>query len=319
MVIMVARSFLVIILAILLAACSRFSHHERGVTMAPIPQSSQQFRQVAVFRGIRINGALDVSLHTGYSTPQVLLRGDPRDLAQVVTKVVNGVLFVSLGKGYPHFGRVQVDIHTRYLNAFEYHGRGLIIGKHLRTSMMSLVLDNPGKTYLRGQLGLERLVVTGGGYTELDRISGSGLSIKVSGKSRLKLGGIINLTCLELEGDSLISLYWVKARALVIRAKDNSFVQLAGVVNRLDVELWGNARFFGRYLRAKRAFVKTHNQSVAEVAAISHQHTLATDTSDIRFYHLPTMRTDFMAFEGAVLDMRDLSRPNLKMNNDFNK
>ena len=104
--------------------------------------------------------------------------------------------------------------------------------------------------------------------------------------------------------DGRLSLYWVKSRELTIRARGKSFIQLAGVVDKLDVELWGQAHFGGRYLRAMRSFVKTHNQSVAEISAVKRQHTLASDTSDIHFYNIPTMKADFMANNGAVLDMR---------------
>ena len=73
----------------------------------------------------------------------------------------------------------------------------------------------------------------------------------------------------------------------------------------MEVELWNHADFNGRYLRASRAFVKTHDNSVAKISAVRRQHTLASDASDIYFYNLPEMRTDFMAYDGAVLDMRD--------------
>ena len=106
---------------------------------------------------------------------------------------------------------------------------------------------------------------------------------------------------------------------MVVRARDQSFIQLAGAVGKLDVELWGKACFRGRYLRADRAFVKTHDVSVAEISAVKRQHTLANDASDIHFYNVSTMKADFMGFDGAVLDMRDLGLPFTQEYTRYNK
>ena len=103
-----------------------------------------------------------------------------------------------------------------------------------------------------------------------------------------------------------------------MRERGNAFVQLAGIADRLDVELWGNARFRGRYLRANTLFVKTHDSSLAEVSAVKRQHTLASGSSDIHFYNIPQLKTDLMAFNGAVLDMRDWNNPWTQEYNQYN-
>lgn len=316
---MVVRAIIVALLALLLGACSHFHKPTPEPVLTPPVNKISQFRQVSSFSNLRIGGNFDVTIHTGYAKPQVLLQGDSRDLVYVETKNADNTLKISLMKGYPRFGSIHLDIRTNQLKTFAYSGKGTIIGKKLHTQGLNLLLDNAGNTTLQGQLNLATLDVRGGGVSEISSVTGSKLTIKVAGKSRIKLGGIVNVTCINLRDDSYISMYWVKSRALVIRARDKSFAQLAGIVNRLDVELWGNAHFHGRYLRAKRAFVKTHNNAIAEMSAVSHQHTLATDASEIRFYNLPTMRADFMALDGAVLDMRNLGDPLLQETTDFNK
>jgi hypothetical protein len=143
--------------------------------------------------------------------------------------------------------------------------------------------------------------------------------LNVSGKTKVKLVGMANLEYLELNDNAFISLYWIKSPTLTVRGHGKTVIQLAGMVNRLDVELWDKARFKGRYLRADRAFVKTHGRSVAEISAVKRQHTLASDKSDILFYNIPTLKTDFMAYDGAVLDMRDLRSPYIKEYDEYNK
>ena len=94
---MVLRYFLMMCCVAMLAGCP----HSQAPMTKVATQSSQQIRQVPAFTRVYVKGLLNVSLHTGFPQPHVVLHGDPRDLAYVVTKVVNGLLQVSLGAGYP--------------------------------------------------------------------------------------------------------------------------------------------------------------------------------------------------------------------------
>ena len=314
---MFLRYVLMIGFVLLAAGCPRSSDVQTPV--AHQKASSQQNRQVPAFTRVYVSGLFNVSLHTGFAHPAVILHGDPRDLAYVTTRVVNGVLRVILGAGYPQHGGVSVEINSRYLNSFEYHGTGIVTGNRLHTSLLDLVIDNRGKTTLQGAIGLRKLEAKGGGYTEISGINSPYLALNISGKSIVRLTGRVNLSTIDLQKDGRLSLYWVKSKDLMVRARGKAFIQLAGVVDKLNVELWGNARFNGRYLRAERAFVKTHDKSVAEISAVKRQHTLASDTSDILFYNIPSMKADFMAYDGAVLDMRDLHTPTVQGYDEYNK
>ena len=313
---MFLRYLLVICCVVLTAGCPRSTDVYSSAAEA---QSHQQNRHVSGFTRVYVKGLLNVSLRTGSSHPNVILRGDPRDLAHVVTNVVNGLLQVTLKDGYPQYGDVQVDVNSRYLNSFEYHGTGVITGTQLHTGLLDVLLDNKGKTTLQGQIGLRKLVVQGGGYTEISGVNSPYLLINISGKSIVRLAGVVNLTSLDMNKDGRLSLYWVKSKELIVRGRGKAFIQLAGAVDKLHVELWGASRFNGRYLRAQRAFVKTHNYSVAEISAASRQHTLASDASDIHFYNIPVMKADFMSNAGAVLDMRDLGSPFVQEYNQYNR
>ena len=312
---MFLRSFLLICFVILAVGCMRSS----DMQASDVTQISQQNRNVPAFTRVYVDGALNVSLHTGYSHPHVIVKGDTRDLAFVTVTVVDGALHVKLREGYPRHGGVQVEIDRRYLNSFEYHGSGIVTGNHLRTSLLDVVIDNEGKTTLVGRIGLRKLIVSGRGYTEIDGINSQSLLIKFSGNPKVRLAGFVNLTSLDMSDDGWLTMYWIKSKALTVRGHGKAFIQLAGGVGKLDVELWDKARFKGRYLRAQYAFVKTHGQSVAEISAVKRQHTLASDTSDIRFYNIPVMKADFMGSDGAVLDLRDLRPPFIQEYDQYNK
>ena len=122
-----------------------------------------------------------------------------------------------------------------------------------------------------------------------------------------------------MDDHTWFSLSWVKTPTLIVRGSNKAFIQLAGIANKLDVELWDFSQLNARYLRARRAFVKTHDNSVAKISTTSHQHLLATDASDIRQYNLPAMKTDFMAMEGAILDMRAFNTAFVEEPTPYNK
>lgn len=317
---MFKRCYLLILIIFIMSGCAhRGANHASGVEVEAPGVRTQQFRQVSTFNQIDIQGRMNVNLHTGYKKPQVILHGDTRDLAQVKALVNNSTLYLVLGSGFPRYGEVTADIRGRFLNKFVYTGAGVIKGTRLNTSYLTLQLDNQGTTQLGGYIGLRDLVAKGDGVTQISGISSPYLQVHFKGNPKVILTGVANIAKLNIDGKGWLSLYWVKSDSLRIRAKKAANIQLAGVVNRLDVELWGLSRFKGRYLRAQRSFVKTHGKSVAEIASLNHQSTLATDASDILYYNLPNTRADFMAFNGAVLDMRDWNNPNIKDFTRYNK
>ncbi len=320
---MFARYFLIICSIISISGCAKYHTAVNPPAKLP-PQfaSSVQHRQTPNFSRVYVNGAFDVNLHTGYKHSSVILHGDPRDLANVSTQVVNGVMRLTVWAGYPRYGKLSAEINTHNLTSFVYRGTGTITGYKINTGYIDVFLDNSGRTMLQGNISLRKLEVTGGGYTEILGVNSPYLLVKISGKSNVKISGAANLSLLDIndsKGQGRFSFYWVKSNELRVRGSGKAYIQLAGIANKLNVELWDNARFNGRYLRADRAFVKTHNKSVAEISAVKRQHTLASDDSDIQFYNIPNMKADFMAYNGAVLDMRDLSPPVVQEYDQYNK
>lgn len=313
------RCYLLILLVFFLAGCA---HHKEKTPLPAVNYSkgsAKQYRQVTSFNRVDVQGRVNVHLHTGYKKPQVILTGDPRDLAQVKTVVTQNTLYLVLGNGYPRFGPVNADIRGRFLNGFRYEGAGFIKGSQLHTSYLDLYLANQGTTKLAGTIGLQKLEVVGNGQTQINGITSRNLRVSLKGNPKVQLTGFVSLAKLNIDGDGWLSVYWVKSDNLTIRAKKASKIQLAGIVNRLDVELWGVAQFKGKYLRAQRSFVKTHDKSVAEISSVNHQSSLATDASDIYYFNIPVTRADFMAYNGSVLNMREWSPYDTQEFNRYNK
>jgi len=311
---MLIRASLLILFTLLSIACARAPSHSLQ-TPATIG-SSVQTRTVSSFNQVDAAGLLNVTLHTGYSRPQVVLKGDPRDLAQATTVVSNNVLIIRAGN--PRFGAISADVRGKYLNSFIYKGVGTINGPNVYSGLLDLNITNSGATTLAGNIYLRKLEIHGGNV-QITGVKAQNLQLIMSDNAKVQLAGVANISNLTLDGDGSFGMYWVKSNFLRVCARGKTFVQLAGVANKLDVELWDNARFNGRYLRAKRNFTKTHDHSIAEITALDRQHTLATDASDIYFYKIPDMKMDFMAYNGAVLDMRDWNRLEMRDYDRFNK
>ncbi|GGI84707.1 GIN domain-containing protein [Legionella impletisoli] len=309
---MLRRSILLIFL-MMLAGCA---HRPSPPSTLPV---IQQTRDVGTFNRVKVQGNINISLHSGYSKPKVILIGAATDLANVTTTLSNNTLVIIAGKGYPKHGPVTAKVHGRFLNRFEYQGNGIVKGTKINSNLIDFVLDNDkGNIILGGNLGVRKLNITSG-TVDISGVRSHNLMMDLSGNANVKLKGMANVTSLTMVDKAQLSFYWVNSKALVVRGYDQSYIQLAGITDKLDVELCDKARFHGRYLRAERAFVKTFNQSVAEISAVKRQHTLASDASDIHFYNIPDMRTDFLAFDGSVLDMRDLRMPFIQEYTHYNK
>lgn len=272
------------------------------------------------FTAVNIIGDdINLKLHTGSKNPSVAVSGEQDALDNLQLNVIVGVLTISQKNPKRQVGPVTVDVRSRYLNGLIYHGKGIITGNHLQANLERAVIDNRGTTILKGTVLLGYLEILGGGDTQISGVTSRRLHVKMSGKSKLRLTGIAALKRLEMKDESWFSLSWEKSTTLDVRACDKAYIEIAGIVNRLDAEIWNHAQFNARYLRARRAFVKTHDYSVAHISTTYHQHTLATDASDIRFYNLPKMKTDFLSYDGAVLDMRAFSTAFVEEPTPFNK
>ena len=278
--------------------------------IGPIPSSNVHHRVVNDFSYLDLHGNVDVTIKTGRPKSKLTLVGEPSLLQCTSAYVAENTLYIKGCIEDANIPKIQAIIEMRHLDRFTYQGYGNITANNINTNLETLSLDTSGKTLLTGKVRLNHLMLHRG-YLEIKGTSSPHLSIDLFNDARAKLTGIVSLRRLHLEGNNWFSLSWTDSPNLTIQAKGQSYVQIAGITNRLDAELWDHTRFNAKYLRVHRSFVKTHDNAVAEITTTAHQHTLATDASDILFYKLPKSQTNFMAFDGAVLDMRQLNDPNI--------
>ncbi len=269
-------------------------------------------RHLPYFVNVNINVPVNVQLHTGYRTSEVILSGDAHDLPLIQTTVRNQTLHVTLGSLKPHitkkktlYGPITIDVRMPSIHQFVYRGKGRIVGKNITSDGMDIRLNNSGSTHFDGQINLHKLTIVGAGYTEINDIKSDDLEVYLHGHPKVQLTGVANVSSIVALGSPKLSFYWLKSPLFKLRARGaGGVIQIGGVADKIDVELNGNIHFDGRYIRAKETFVKTHGHAIAYIATALHQHTLAMDASDIYYYTLPVTNSNFMAKNGAVLDMR---------------
>ena len=141
---MLRRCCLLLVMVFGLMGCYKPSLTASNSSLMSSYKKITQTRQLAPYNQVVVKGRLNVSLHTGYRHPQVILTGDGRDLAQVVTNIKNNTLFISMtGKARPYYAEVAVEIRTHDLNSFTYDGVGVISGSQLNTRYLNLSITNP--------------------------------------------------------------------------------------------------------------------------------------------------------------------------------
>lgn len=274
-------------------------------------------RADGTFHTILARGDISVTLHQTSGPTYAMARGDDVDLAELEFKVENDWLKINLGKGYPKCAAVYIDVWVNNLHRILQRDQAKIIAHNLSSDDLEISMLGTTPMTVDGQIRLSGLRMGGKSHLEIAGVYTKFLTLKLQDDAYVKLSGTIGISEMTVSDNAWVSMYWVNTNRLELNYGGNAFVQMAGHVNVLDLELFDNAKFAGRFLRADRLFVKTHGFSVAQVAAVRSQHTLAMDRSNIDYFNIPLMKTDFMIQNAAVLDLREWTMPYAQEDTDF--
>lgn len=302
---MLKRVLIAAITAVTLSGC--IWHHPviaekskpQMLTPTTVVENTQEFTK------LKISGKIDVTIHTGYNAHKIIFHGMHPDIVKAHHYIKYGELSIDLGKGFPKYGLLKIDIYMRKLTALSYNGAGNILAQRLSANCLDVDINNPQNTSLSGAFGLGNAKFSGNGNYQLHAIASCPTNLVVRDKAQVRLSGYFNIANLNMGDDSFLNLYWVKSKNLKIKLKDNAHAQLSGVAAMVDAELWDKSYLDSRHLLATNSFVKTHDYAEAHIAVLKNQHTLAKDKSNIYYYALPEKLSDFMAKDGSVLDMRE--------------
>lgn len=281
------------------------SHHKNIKTKTiQKPYIHHIHKNVPKFDKLLIDGNINVELHSGYTRPSITLIGDPRDLIPLMTKVEKHTLVLYAGAGIPDYAPIKIIVKGRYIHEIKLKNNARIKGLSLKVNHLELDVEDHSSAHLGGYLMANRINIKDHGSVKLTGVKSKHLQICLKDHANLKINGKANIDSLEAGGNSHFSIAWVDSWNLKAKVTGHAYVQLAGVVNKLDACIYDNAHWNGRFLRSRRTYMKTFDKALARISAVNKQHTLALGKSNIYFYNLSTYRTDFMAMDGSVLDMR---------------
>lgn len=289
----------------LLTNCARHHIQEAKKTEPKTPVRVSVSQRMGEFNKVKVTGTIDVYLHTGARSNKIVLQGEAEDVANVERGINNSELYINLGKGYPKYGHIKVDIYTHNIIAFTYQGSGNIFAKGVNAKCIDLDIDNDKTTSFDRSFGVSRAKFTNIGYSKIYGINSCVTHLILMDQAKVKLDGYPNLASLSMSGNSELTISRVKSKTLRTRLKGNARAKISGVTETLHAELWDKSSLNSRRLISQNSFVKTHNIATAYITAIKNQHTLAKDRSNIYYYFLPETKTNFMAKDGSVLDMRE--------------
>lgn len=281
--------------------------HERNIKsqIAKSAYIRHTHKTLQNFDKLLVDGNIDVELHSNFSKPSVLIKGDLRYLAALTVEVKDHTLVLYAGAGIPASNPVKVIVKGRYINSIRLKTNARIKGDAFKSNYLNIDVKDRAAAHLAGYMMINRINIQDQGRVKLEGVHSKYLEVHLKDKANLTINGKANLAKLNASDHTYFSMAWVDSSNLTSKITGNAYVQLAGVVNKLDVCIYGHAQWNGRYLRSQRTYVKTFDYAVARISAVHKQHTLARDRSNIYFYNLPTYRTDFMANDGSVLDMRN--------------
>ena len=293
------------LLCIGLSACSWLETSSLRPSLEPRHDQAKKVYRLHHIQRVHLQGGLDVSLSTSARQGRLTVLGSTDALDNIEVRYKHQALYVRCIEACEDDGQVKLVLQTPSLRSLVYDGHGSIEGKHLRTHRLNLGIRNSQGTYLSGRLGLNKVVMSGGGVSILDGVHSRALDLQVKNNTKLKVKGEIYLAHLHMNDGAWLSLYWLKGHRVELRGRGKTFIQLAGRVKVLDVELFNQARFNGRYLTADDTFIKTHDRSIAEITSWGHQHALALGASDIDYFQNSKTQTNLMGDDGSILDFYD--------------
>lgn len=277
---------------------SKFTHKPACYT----PKTQTIMNRTPKFTQIKASGKMNLRVQTHSRGTWVRLYGDSRDLCQVKWLVQHNTLTIHSENSDQH-APVDVVVNTPQLSSLSFDGQGTLTAKHIRSKQLDLSIHNKGFSTIEGNMNLRHVDLSGWGKIEIKSRSNHAMNLFLSGSVQAKIVGLTNLKTLHMSDKSYVSLYWIKSQTLQVIMTDNARAQMAGIAHVAYINMDKNSNLNARYLRATEAFVKTHDDALAKIAVVRTQHTLAKDQSNIYYFNPATYETNFMAQNGAVLDL----------------
>jgi hypothetical protein len=300
--------------------------------------------RVPDFTNISIAGPYRVQIYGGQMHNTLYILGPNESARHVAVEIKNNSLVIhpatECGKACGNPNDVIVRIGVRELSNLVANGSGMIEGKLITSSGLTVKSMGKNEILLTGQMALRELIqgsqatisVIGAYSPELDvkvlnsgtvNISGrvgvrhivkqstgnlniigadsDGLDILSAGSGMTTINGFVNLRHIVAKDSSRVYIYWVNSNGVYIKLNGNSRIGLAGNARNMDVEVAGNARFEGKYFRADTVYVTARDYSHANVMPRQKLFANAMDNSSIYFFGSPNVVSRYTSGNAIII------------------
>ena len=112
-----------------------------------------ELRTVGAFRGLRVEGGLEVTVQAGETHPLVTVHGDDNLLVHVLVEVRGESLFVAVERGYRLNPAPRVEVHAPRLEFLKQLGSGSITVRGIEGPRFELSTAGSGEVFATGRVG----------------------------------------------------------------------------------------------------------------------------------------------------------------------
>ena len=293
-----------------LMGCQTFHQLLMPKNSSHLPKTEAIVHKTLMFNRVDAAGAMNLRLYTGARQAWISLHGDARDIKNVAWTVRRKTIIIRFRfpSIAPWYGPVDIGLGIPQLHEMTYRGSGEIIGRRMSSGQLDINISNDGVTNLEGRMSLHRAVFRGDGRAIIKTGENHDLNLVLKNDVCVKIEGTSHLRTLQMSGNSCLSLKRMKAQTMRVMMQGSSHAKLVGTAQLGLVDLRGHANLNAQYLLATDAYIRTTDQATASVAVVKTQHALAGGQSTIYYYKAPTYKIDFMADNGAILDMGTLDK-----------
>ena len=128
------------------------------------------------FHTVLVRGDMTITLHQTSGPTYAVANGDSEDLVYLEFKIENDWLKVNLGKGYPKFSPVSVDIWVNNLHRLLQRGEAKVTGHRLYSDDLEVSMLGSVPMTLDGQVKLSGLRIGGTSHLEMEGVNTKFLS-----------------------------------------------------------------------------------------------------------------------------------------------
>lgn len=259
------------------------------------------------FYAINVTGPYAVQITRDQSRPALELVGDADSLANVYAAVKDGVLYLGMQPKYtpgPNSSLVAKVKACPSFKQFLYSGNSNVTVAGL-SGLLYVDARGSGTVLIAGKdVDLRDLRVAGTNNVHVLGVKSNLLNVQDSGSGKVNVYGTMVLQNLIYDGQGPLTLYWIDSSNIKVIGAGRGRIFLAGTGGLLDATLSKHTYFDAKYLKVNRAFISTRDSARADVWAKCSLSALATDKSNIYYYHDPIlMMGSYMGPPGAVVRM----------------